>query len=274
NAVLCVEYLMTASPEFFQTASKAQQEQFFQRSKEWLEDRHGKENVITTTIHRDETTPHMVAYVVPLAWNDKKKKETLNARHFLGGREKLSEMQTSFHEKVKDLGLDRGVHKSSATHTSIKEFYSKIQTPTPKLKDVAKEIDFPEPKFLESKESYGERVARTVWNSACDNLENEYLKSTVNDYSKLEKESKEDKNKINSLENKITKLNKEIELNKEGNDLIKKINSLPENEAKAFINLLDRKVRENQEERCRNFMSSHTESMSKSENKQGFSMKR
>ena len=46
-----------------------------------LEDRHGKENVIATTIHRDESTPHLVAYVVPLV--DGK----LNAKKFLGGRE-------------------------------------------------------------------------------------------------------------------------------------------------------------------------------------------
>jgi hypothetical protein len=74
----------------------------FKRSVEWLEKRHGKENVIATSIHRDETTPHLIAYVVPI---DQKGK--LNARSFLGGRATLSKMQTEFHSKVKDLGLDR-----------------------------------------------------------------------------------------------------------------------------------------------------------------------
>ena len=40
--------------------------EFFEKSKKWLEEKYGKNNVVSTTIHRDETTPHLVAYVVPL----------------------------------------------------------------------------------------------------------------------------------------------------------------------------------------------------------------
>lgn len=38
----------------------------FEQSKKWLENKYGKNNVVSTTIHRDETTPHLVAYVVPV----------------------------------------------------------------------------------------------------------------------------------------------------------------------------------------------------------------
>ena len=92
NAVLCVEYLVTASPEWSGWQDQKQEADFFKRSLEWLEHKHGKENVIATSIHRDETTPHLVAYVVPI---DQKGK--LNARSFLGGRATLSKMQTEFH---------------------------------------------------------------------------------------------------------------------------------------------------------------------------------
>ena len=86
--------------------------------------KHGAENVISTTIHRDETTPHMAVYVVPID-----SKGNLNAREFLGGRAKLSKMQTDFHDQVKDLGLERGLEGSKAEHTTIKDFYAEIQKP-------------------------------------------------------------------------------------------------------------------------------------------------
>ena len=38
----------------------------FERSRKWLENKYGKNNLISTSIHRDETTPHLVAYVVPI----------------------------------------------------------------------------------------------------------------------------------------------------------------------------------------------------------------
>lgn len=131
NAVLCVEYLITASPEWSGWQDQKQEADFFKRSLEWLEHKHGKENVIATSIHRDETTPHLVAYVVPI---DQKGK--LNAREFLGGRAKLSKMQTDFHSKVKDLGLERGLEGSKAEHKTVKEFYAELQEPLPKSEKI------------------------------------------------------------------------------------------------------------------------------------------
>ncbi|WP_236762544.1 MobV family relaxase, partial [Acinetobacter junii] len=64
NAVLAIEYLITASPEWSGWQNKEKEQEFFKRSVEWLQQKHGKENVIATSIHRDETTPHLIAYVV------------------------------------------------------------------------------------------------------------------------------------------------------------------------------------------------------------------
>ncbi|OTN22196.1 hypothetical protein B9Y16_08450, partial [Acinetobacter baumannii] len=126
NAVLCVEYLITMSPDWSGLGTEKEAD-FFKRSVEWLKQRHGAENVISTSIHRDETTPHLVAYVVPIDLEGK-----LNAREFLGGRAKLSKMQTDFHDQVKDLGLERGLEGSKAEHTTIKDFYAEIQKPNDK----------------------------------------------------------------------------------------------------------------------------------------------
>jgi len=42
DAVIAVEYMMSASPEWWQNADKTQQEAFFEASKEWLQDKYGK----------------------------------------------------------------------------------------------------------------------------------------------------------------------------------------------------------------------------------------
>lgn len=124
NAVLAIEYLITASPDWNGWKNKEKDSEFFDKAKEWLIKKHGAENVISTTIHRDETTPHMAVYVVPID-----SKGNLNAREFLGGRAKLSKMQTDFYNEVKHLGLKRGLEGSKAEHTTIKDFYAEIQKP-------------------------------------------------------------------------------------------------------------------------------------------------
>lgn len=150
DAVLCVEYLITASPDWVGW-HKSDEQKYFDDAKRWLEDRHGKDNVIATTIHRDESTPHMIAYVVPLV--DGK----LNAKKFLGGRQKLSDMQTDFAKSVGEpLGLVRGLEGSKAEHQTIKQYYANVNTAVKISPDVV--LDVPEKRLLESKESYENRV--------------------------------------------------------------------------------------------------------------------
>lgn len=150
DAVLCVEYLITASPDWIGW-NKLDEQKYFDDAKKWLENKHGKDNVIATTIHRDESTPHMIAYVVPLV------KGKLNAKHFLGGREKLSKMQTDFADNVgKSVGLVRGLEGSKAEHQTIKQYYANVNTAVKISPDIV--LDIPEKKLLESKESYENRV--------------------------------------------------------------------------------------------------------------------
>lgn len=123
NGVLAIEYLITASPEDMHAKSRKEQDAYFSDAKKWLEEKHGVENVIYTGIHRDETTPHMYAYVVPI---DSKGK--LNCRAFLGGAKALSEMQTDFADRVgKKHKLERGIEGSRAKHTKVREFYGAIE---------------------------------------------------------------------------------------------------------------------------------------------------
>lgn len=119
NAVLAIEYMVTASPEAMQTMTPKAQAAYFTDALKWLKAKHGADNVVAASVHRDETTPHMVAYVVPLH------EGKLNARHFLGGRQVLAEMQSEFSQVVGEKhGLKRGLEKSSARHKTIKQWYA------------------------------------------------------------------------------------------------------------------------------------------------------
>jgi hypothetical protein len=118
DAVLAIEYLVTASPEWFKSAPKQQQNSYFAASVRWLEARHGKANVICVNMQLDEKSPHLVAYVVPLT-----KDGRLSAKDFLGGQKVLTEMQTEFATQVGNpVGLQRGIEGSRAIHSTAKEF--------------------------------------------------------------------------------------------------------------------------------------------------------
>ena len=122
DAVLMVEYVMTASPEWFDKATPEQEKAFFQRSLQWLADKYGADRIVTASIHRDEATPHLSAFVVPLT-QDKR----LSAKEFIGSRDKMRADQTSYAGCVADLGLERGIEGSKATHQTIQQHYAAVE---------------------------------------------------------------------------------------------------------------------------------------------------
>lgn len=125
DAVLAIEYLVTSSPEDMASKTREQQDQYFHDALEWLRSKHGTDQVIYAGIHRDEKTPHMYAYVVPVDPDTGR----LNAKKWLGGAKALNEMQTDFAEQVGARhGLQRGIEGSKARHTTVSEFYAAIQT--------------------------------------------------------------------------------------------------------------------------------------------------
>jgi len=175
NAVLCIEHLITASPNWEGWGTK-KEEEFFKKSLEFLNKKYGKENVIACSIHRDETTPHLIVYVVPID-----EKGGLNAKKWLGGRSKLSQTQTEFANHVKELGLERGLENSKARHKTIKEFYAEIEKPTPKLKEKKYEIQpinydlMPKMGFLETTSSFNKKL-ETSYNDIHLIYENQMLR--------------------------------------------------------------------------------------------------
>jgi len=133
---------------------------------EWLCDTYGRENVVAAVLHRDEITPHVQAVVVPIDERDH-----LNAKNWTGGREKLGALQDSYARAMEPLGLERGVKGSVADHQTVKEFYAKIEEPTPAPELVRQHLDVDRPGRIvgnperwasEQQERIAERLAPVV----------------------------------------------------------------------------------------------------------------
>lgn len=164
DAVLAVEYVMTASPEWWQRADQAQQRAFFERSMEWLQAKYGAQNVLAATIQRDEKTPHLSAFVVPKTPDGR-----LSAKDFIGNRQKMRADQTSFAERIRTLGLERGIEGSKATHQRVQQFYGEIGRQEPGHAQISPATVTPkvlEKRFLtttlEAPEQIAHRLTATV----------------------------------------------------------------------------------------------------------------
>lgn len=128
DAVLCVEMMLTASPEYFRPDDEgragkwnAQQlEQWKQANYKWLNETYG-DKIVRAELHLDESTPHIHAYFIPLDHNNK-----LNCKSYFGGRQKLREFQDSYAQAMASLDLERGIKGSRATHTQVKDYYAAV----------------------------------------------------------------------------------------------------------------------------------------------------
>lgn len=236
NAVLCIEHLITASPEWSGWNTEKESE-FFDKSLEFVKQKYGSENVIAHSIHRDETTPHLIVYVLPID-----EKGGLNAKKWLGGRAKLSQTQTDFANEVKHLGLERGLENSKARHKTIKQFYAEIEKPTPKLKEKKYEIqpinyDFlPKMGLFQTTNSFNAQL-KSAYEIIHSNYENQVLELKVEHQKQL-------KATVTSYETKLveSRLNAEKLINE--NQRLKSDNKLIRQDFEKKIELLEKEKTE------------------------------
>ena len=149
NTVKMLEFVLTASPEFFQNATPAQVKQWEKAQKEFAKKEFG-ENLKFMVVHKDEKTPHIHLCVLPAVKkvhkykNQKgeffKEKHTLSPNDF--NPKYLAELQTRYAESNKGFGLNRGLKRSKANHKTLKEYYENIDQAMKKdyTKGVKKEV--------------------------------------------------------------------------------------------------------------------------------------
>lgn len=122
NANVGIEFFVSASPEWWKTATKEDVQDWITQSQSFMAEKlGGKKNLLQLTLHMDEGTPHLQGLGVPCVektvkargqyGKDKppKIKRTLSAKDLVGGhRSRLEDFQTEYHSMVSHLGLTRG----------------------------------------------------------------------------------------------------------------------------------------------------------------------
>ena len=122
----------------------------------WLQDTFGKDNIVSAVLHRDETTSHIHAALVPVvtgerrkAMKEKEDKEKTGKRSYrkkstdtvrlcaddVMTRKKMEDYQTTYAEKVAKYGLQRGIKGSEARHKTTQEYYRELYLQQQPLKE-------------------------------------------------------------------------------------------------------------------------------------------
>lgn len=105
DAVVMIDSLYTASPEFFQSVDQSQVIDYFRDCLLFHEQHYG--HIINAVVHLDETTPHMAVASVPIV--QRGDKYVLSAKELMGNRSDYRTRQDDFWREVSSqYGLERG----------------------------------------------------------------------------------------------------------------------------------------------------------------------
>lgn len=83
---------------------------------EWCEQQFGRDNIVRFTVHLDEKTPHIHCVWCPITEDGR-----LSAQEWIGNSKKLEALQSSYAEKMKPFGLERGI-SSDKKHVDTEEW--------------------------------------------------------------------------------------------------------------------------------------------------------
>ena len=120
DSVIAVEYLLTTSPDAAVQNDPKLFKEWCSANLAWLEKVHGAENILSFHIQMDEKTKHISAIVLPI--DEGKGVKKLNAKKWLGGKQRCSDLQTDYAKEMERFGLERGLQGSKKPHTTTKEF--------------------------------------------------------------------------------------------------------------------------------------------------------
>lgn len=127
DATVALEWVATASPEWWEKAKPSARAAWLETNVEFLTMRAGgKKNVLSIHLHDDETTPHLQMLTIPLVQKELKTRgrpkrgtkpsstgtvaTTLSAKDLIGGhRDTLVRLQDDYAEAMKPHGLRRGL---------------------------------------------------------------------------------------------------------------------------------------------------------------------
>lgn len=128
DAVRALEIVATYTKDA--TTADIDVDKWVQDNIEWMNktfNTNNTDNVISCMLHCDEPgNYHIHAIIIPM--DDKGR---LNASHYLdGGPQRFRELQSSYGEMMQERhGLERGMQKSVAKHSTVKRYLSRLNNP-------------------------------------------------------------------------------------------------------------------------------------------------
>lgn len=134
DAVLAIELLLTASPEFFDNATAKQKNDWIRTNIAFLKKEYSAENIAFLNVQLDEKTLHLSCMVIPMH------EGRLCCKHYLNGPGGLSALQDRYWLAVQQHGLKRGLKGSKAKHKTIRQFYTEINQATKADNAIKKEV--------------------------------------------------------------------------------------------------------------------------------------
>jgi hypothetical protein len=122
DQVKMVEVVMTGSPEAFKRDAEGRavdysKSKWAQDNLHFLQNKYGKENVVSFTLHQDEKTPHVHAVIVPITADGR-----LAAKE-LFTPQTLRELQTEYAQAMAPYGMERGVEHSQTINQPPRRMY-------------------------------------------------------------------------------------------------------------------------------------------------------
>ena len=141
DATLGVEVIFTSDKDFFDKLTPEQERLYFEKSLEFLKEFAGEKNVISATVHKDETTPHLHAVFMPLTDDGR-----LNYKDFINTKYDLINLQDRYHEKMREYfpELERGKasKETKKKHLSVEQFkLNQLEKNLEKLQNEKKETE-------------------------------------------------------------------------------------------------------------------------------------
>lgn len=151
NQVRAVRILLTGSPDDMKRIEQAGKlDEWCKDNLDWLHKTYGVDNIVSTVLHLDETTPHIHATMIPIVTGERRKKKSeeqaagekkkkyrkkdTSANRLCAddvmSRVKLKEYQNTYAETMAKYGLQRGIEGSEAKHITTSQYYRDLLNQT------------------------------------------------------------------------------------------------------------------------------------------------
>lgn len=161
DAVLCNEWIFSASNEFFESISQSEEQRFFESCLEFMQNRYG--HIIYATVHKDESTPHMHMGMIPITSDGRLSNKSIFTRT------ELKKLHTALYEHLTADGFS-------------------IEKPQPNDSKHLEVLDFKIAKRQEHIEKQNKAIAK---NTAVLAKQQQQYKSTQTNIDKKKKEIEE-----------------------------------------------------------------------------------